>query len=150
MIFTIFLFLCTLRAVSSAIQCIHSAVFWCTEEDRALYDILSESTFAAFALQCEAGMYPNLSLSCWIYIRKLQIYLHFIAIINTVMSEEVNSLWPSDSIWRHRSMSTLAQIMASCLTAPSHYLSQCWLMISEVLWRSPNSNFTENTGRVST
>ena len=57
----------------------------------------------------------------------------------------VNSLWPSDAIWRHRSMSTLAQVMACCLTAPSHYLNQCWLMIREVLWHSPDSNFTENT-----
>ena len=56
-----------------------------------------------------------------------------------------NSLWPSDAIWRHRSMSTLAQVMACCLTAPSHYLNQCWLMISEVLWHSPNTNSTENT-----
>ena len=43
------------------------------------------------------------------------------------------------------SRSTLAQIMACCLTASSHYLNQCWLMISEVLWHSPDSNFTENT-----
>ena len=35
--------------------------------------------------------------------------------------------------------------MSCCLTAPSHYLDQCWLMISEVLWHSPDSNFTENT-----
>ena len=28
----------------------------------------------------------------------------------------VNSLWPSDAIWRHRSQSTLAQVMACCLT----------------------------------
>ena len=57
----------------------------------------------------------------------------------------VNSLWPSDVIWRQGSWSTLAQVMACCLTAPSHYLNQCWLMISEVLWHSPDSNFTENT-----
>ena len=44
----------------------------------------------------------------------------------------VNSLRPSDAIWRHRSGSTLAQIMAWCLTAPSHYLNQCWLIISKV------------------
>ena len=58
-----------------------------------------------------------------------------------------NSLWPSDVIWRHGSTgrSTLAQVMACCLTAPSHYLNQCWLMISEVLWYSPDSHSTENT-----
>ena len=26
------------------------------------------------------------------------------------------------------------QVMACCLTAPSHYLNQCWLIISEVMW----------------
>ena len=54
-------------------------------------------------------------------------------------------LWPSDVISQQGSRSTLAQVMACCLTAPSHYLSQCWLMISEMLWHSPDSNFTENT-----
>ena len=57
----------------------------------------------------------------------------------------LNTLWPSDVIWPHRSRSTLAQVMACCLMAPSHYLNQCWLLISEVLWHSPDSNFTENT-----
>ena len=36
-----------------------------------------------------------------------------------------NSLWPSDAIRWHRCGSTLAQVMAGCLTAPSHYLNQC-------------------------
>ena len=40
-----------------------------------------------------------------------------------------NSLWPSDAIWWHRSGSSLAQVMAWCLTAPSHYLNHCWLII---------------------
>ena len=44
----------------------------------------------------------------------------------------VNSLWPSDTIWRQRSGSTLAQVMACCLMAPSHYLNQCWLINSPV------------------
>ena len=34
----------------------------------------------------------------------------------------------------YRSRSTSAQVMACCLTAPSHYLNQCWLIISKVLW----------------
>ena len=54
----------------------------------------------------------------------------------------VNSLWPSDAIWQHKSGSTLAQVMACCLTAPSHYLNQCWLLISKALWHLPVSNFT--------
>ena len=35
--------------------------------------------------------------------------------------------------------------MACCLMAPSHYLNQCWLFISEVfsfLWHPPEGNFT--------
>ena len=39
---------------------------------------------------------------------------------------------PSDAIWQHRSVSTLAQVMACCLTAPSHYLNQGWFIISKV------------------
>ena len=55
-------------------------------------------------------------------------FKHFLAI---------NSLWPSYAIWWHRSGSTLAQVMACCLAAPSHYLNQCWLVISKVSWHSP-------------
>ena len=46
----------------------------------------------------------------------------------------VNSLWPTDVIWLHGFRSKLSQAMACCLTAPRHYLNQCWLVISEVLW----------------
>ena len=31
--------------------------------------------------------------------------------------------------------------MACCLSAPSHYLNQYWILISEVLWHSLKSNF---------
>ena len=30
----------------------------------------------------------------------------------------------------------LAQVIACCLTTPSHYLNQCWQIISEVQWHS--------------
>ena len=51
----------------------------------------------------------------------------------------VNSFWPSGFIWRHRSGPTLAQVMPSCLMAPSHYLNQCWLVINGVLRHVPKS-----------
>ena len=54
------------------------------------------------------------------------------------------SLWPSDAIWWHRSGSTLAQVMACCLKAPSHYLNQCWFIITDVFWHSHEGNFTRN------
>ena len=45
---------------------------------------------------------------------------------------------------RHRSRSTLDQVMAWCLTAPSTCLYQCWLITKGVLWGSPESNFPRN------
>ena len=53
----------------------------------------------------------------------------------------VNSLWPCDAIQQHRSASTLAQIMTCCLTAPSHHLNKCWLVINKVHWLSSWGNF---------
>ena len=41
-------------------------------------------------------------------------------------------LGPSDAIWQQRSWSTLAQVMACSLGAPSHYLNQCRLTISSI------------------
>ena len=49
-----------------------------------------------------------------------------------LMWQWVKSLWPSDDIFWHKPGSTLAQVMAYCLTAPSHYLKQCWLIIRKI------------------
>ena len=54
----------------------------------------------------------------------------------------INTLLPSDAIWRLRFRSTLVLAMACCLTAPSDYLNQCWLPISQALWHSPENSFT--------
>ena len=59
-------------------------------------------------------------------------------------AELVNSLWLSDAVRPHRSWSTLAQVMACCLMAISHYLNQCWLLTSEVLLHSSESDFMAN------
>ena len=56
----------------------------------------------------------------------------------------INSLWPSDTIWRHRAGSTLIQVIACCLTASSNYLHQCWLIISKVYWHLCESDFTRD------
>ena len=53
-----------------------------------------------------------------------------------------NSLWPSDTMWQYKSRSTLVQVMACSLMAPSHYLNQCWHTTCGVLWHSPNTSFT--------
>ena len=36
----------------------------------------------------------------------------------------------------NKSRWTLAQVMVCCLTAPSHYLNQCWLIINKIHWHS--------------
>ena len=48
-----------------------------------------------------------------------------VLIMVMLVMEIFNSLWPSDAIWPQKSRSTLAQVMACCLTAPSHYLNPC-------------------------
>ena len=58
---------------------------------------------------------------------------------------EFKPLGPSDAIWRQRSGSTLTQVMACCLTAPNHYLNQCWLIASEIQLHSSDGNFTRDT-----
>ena len=55
----------------------------------------------------------------------------------------LNSLmWPSDATWQPIFGLMLTQVMACCLAAPSHYMHQCWLLISKGLWHSPESIFT--------
>ena len=57
----------------------------------------------------------------------------------------INSLWSSYATWWQRSLSTLAQVMACCLMAPSHYLNRRWLIINKVQWHSYEGNFTRDT-----
>ena len=65
------------------------------------------------------------------------------------VSPTINSLGPSDTIWRHKSGSTLAQVMACWLTAQSNYLNRCWLIISKVQWHPSESNFIRDTSATS-
>ena len=44
-------------------------------------------------------------------------------------------------MWRHGSWSTMVQVMACCLTAPSHNLDHCWL---ENIGFRPRPNAQEN------
>ena len=60
----------------------------------------------------------------------------------------VDSMWPCDAIWRQRSWSKLAQVMAWCLMAPSHYLNQYWLTISNVQCQIFEGNFTKDTSAI--
>ena len=76
------------------------------------------------------------------YIRDLMVYRKQQASV----SSELNSLWPSDIVWQHRSGSTLTQVMACCLMAQGHYLSQCWLIIidQQILCSHAKTNFIDS------
>ena len=56
-----------------------------------------------------------------------------------VPGSQLNPLRPRDFICWQRSGSILAQVMAWCLTAPSHYSNQCWLITSVIQWHSNES-----------
>ena len=52
-------------------------------------------------------------------------------------------LWPGVAIWWYGTKSTLTQVMAWCLMAPSHCLNQKYrLTICKIHWLSSDGNFT--------
>ena len=75
----------------------------------------------------------------WIYTQ----YIFKSLSLSVVYILGTNSLCPDDVIWRQRYRSTLAQVMACCLKAPSHYLNQC-LLINKLLWPLSEGNFTSD------
>ena len=72
-------------------------------------------------------------------------FCHHDQVVSVYTVTQLNSLWPNDisfgdiNLGQH---STLAQVMTWCLTSPSHYLNQFWLIIKGVLWIWPESNIT--------
>ena len=58
--------------------------------------------------------------------------LSLLMYICTTQPQWVKWLWPSHTMWWHRSESTLAQAMACCIRVPSHYLNQCWIIIKGI------------------
>ena len=85
---------------------------------RFCYSLMQERRYVFLALT-----HRNITWMCFTMVYDLHLYANF----HLNGSIALNSLWPSDTIWRHKTRSTLAQVMACCLTAPSHYLNQCWL-----------------------
>ena len=75
----------------------------------------------------------------------IYIFTQMVVLITTCSSIHilVNSWWPSESIWWHKSGSTLAQVMVCCLKAPSHCLNLCWLVrnvVTHNMMTSSNGN----------
>ena len=58
--------------------------------------------------------------------------------VTSVIIQEFRSIRLCAIIWHHRTGSTLVQVMAWCLTAPSHNLNQCWLFC----WLDPHKHIS--------
>ena len=56
-----------------------------------------------------------------------------------------DSLGPSYTICHHETLSMLPQIMACCLTAPSHFLNQYRFIIGRGSWHLPEAIVVGNT-----
>ena len=103
-------------------------------------------------IRVEAQQCPDLHTLTKIFCGHDLIYVSRILVKSLCLTLEwldnfcFNSLWPSDDTWHQRSGSTLVRVMACCLTAPSHYLNQCWLIISGVLGHSHEGKFAEMLG----
>ena len=69
-------------------------------------------------------------------------YQSFFKIIQ--MNNRYELVVPSDAIGWHRRRSTLVQVMACCLPAPSHYLNQSRLIIYKVQRQSFQGDFTRD------
>ena len=85
----------------------------------------------------EKCLWRNVNISCYHFVlccHMMQLLQHqkcwFIFVTKQLQAENLNGLWPSYVIWQHNTVSTLAQVRACCLTAPSHYPNQCWLLVN--------------------
>ena len=112
-----------------------SPIFWLQghiPNQKSLWELFTQdgTDQPHWLMDYSSDWFPGIGYARFRYVGKSDIY--------------INSLWPSDTICRHRSGSTLAQVMACCLTAPSHWLTQYWLLISKALWLSPECNFTKD------
>ena len=115
----------------------------------------SSSWFSELFVTCSApSHFPN---QCWLVnwilrnkfllnFNKNTMHLQLLPYVCKMLNRwnwfSLNSLWSSNAVWCQRSWSTLLQVMACWLMVPSHYLNQCWMLINEVPWYSPQSNFT--------
>ena len=77
--------------------------------------------------------------------------IHYMSTSGTDLSfpsPQMQLLTPIDAIWRHGTWTTLVQIMICCLTAPSHYLNQCWLIPSQAQWHFYEGCFTTDASAI--
>ena len=86
--------------------------------------------------------FPSLGAS------NVELWCLFVVNLNKLSKKQSDCSLHSDGKWRHRSGSTLLQVMACCLMAASHFLTQCWFINSKVHYHSSEGNFTRNTSAI--
>ena len=96
------------------------------------------SIYSYLAWRCKTWICMTLEFCLFNHFKYLSLTRHQSEPRSCCPNSWVNSLWPSDTIWRQRSGSTLAKVMVWCLTALSHFKNQCWLVIIEVQWHHVN------------
>ena len=92
------------------------------------------SLIVAYLCHMTSYIYPSafvIKVMAWTHRSKIQWNLIKNAnfFYQEIKESALNLSWSSDAIWWHISGSALAQVMACCQMAPSHYLNQCWLII---------------------
>ena len=104
---------------------------------KALPAMTSSYTQAA-SMNLRQPCSPNINQTCGIWggiqLKGSEKSLYTAIVQQNKVVNILRSLQPRDVIWRHNSGSTLFQVMACYLEAPSHYLNQYWLIIGEYLW----------------
>ena len=91
------------------------------------------------------GQHPNLNLDmdgCMILILMLQSSHNLAHCMRAELPSYVPNCNLIGPLFICRSYMYFCNI---CLTAPSHYLNECWLIIKAVQWHSSDSNFTRDT-----
>ena len=106
--------------------------------------VLPLSLYAAIWIGLSCGMlsycWQNAAISVGLHHRNQRPFL-FGQGSGVLLSRVLMVISRFNSLWC-RPVPTLVQVMVWCLTAPSHYLKQCWIIISDALWHSNMTNFT--------
>ena len=89
----------------------------------------SSVTWPKWYLICYLGYLGNVKCQCNHEVRLYILYAWLCQLIEVNSQSWFNSL-PLDAIWCDRTRSTLIQVMACYLMAPSPYLILCWLRIN--------------------
>ena len=99
------------------------------QSERCRLCILNNSLYTQWPPVCTCLYISNFSLKYFVVVnRTTPSYRHHMNWLDSFYLlgvRFIHSFWPSDAIWWHRSGSTLAQLMACCLTA--HYHEKVWI-----------------------